>query len=230
MATVELAASSIYPTNIVYYWRFEGNLGAAVGSNTGTGTNISYNASYGVYGQGAGFGGNSVASFTAPSTMTTGAMYGWVRANSSTTNPIFWSCRSETSGNGTFQLYQNASGNKVTLLVHNGTTWVVNITSANAVDTNYHCYIWEWGSFGHQLYIDGILAASTTTTCSVFASSTPILIGRLYNNDGALSGHQDDLAIFNAPLGEEKRAILMGLPFSGGNTIPMLFGGGATIS
>ena len=55
---------SSYPTlyndaNLVAYWKFEGNSNSTVGSKTGTDTNITYNASYGKFGQGALFNGSS---------------------------------------------------------------------------------------------------------------------------------------------------------------------------
>ncbi|MEK7174285.1 MAG: hypothetical protein AAB759_01355, partial [Patescibacteria group bacterium] len=53
------AASELYSTsffsdsNLLNYYRFEGNSNDSKGSNNGTDTNISYSSSYGKFGQGS---------------------------------------------------------------------------------------------------------------------------------------------------------------------------------
>lgn len=57
---VELYTHPLFSdANLQSYWRMEGNSNDAKGANNGTDTSISYNASYGKFGQGADFNGTS---------------------------------------------------------------------------------------------------------------------------------------------------------------------------
>jgi hypothetical protein len=60
MAAIELFNTPLYnDADLISYWRMEGNSNDSKDSNNGTDTTITYNASYGKFGQGASFGGAS---------------------------------------------------------------------------------------------------------------------------------------------------------------------------
>lgn len=199
-------------TNLVSYYKMEGNSNDSVGSNNGTDTSMSYSSSYGKLGQGANCNGSS-----GYIDLGTGLRYErtqaftisfWMKSSTSTSYiPIYSS--QEGSGNyrGTTIWVSFAGDNRLWLEMTSLTTNALKCFGSSSInDGNLkHCVITYDGTSavsGVKMYVDGI---AETVTSSVDALSATIVgtanvhIGRrpdpLY-----YTGDIDELAIWTRVL------------------------------
>lgn len=169
-------------TNLVSYWKFEGNSNDSVGSNNGTDTSMTYGSSYGKLGQGANFNGSSgfIDLGTALRYERTQAwtLSFWMKSSTSTGYIPIYSTQ-EGSGNyrGITVWVSFAGDDKLWLEMTNLTTNALKCFGSSSInDGNLkHVVITYDGSStvaGVKMYINGI---AETVTSSVDALSATIV-------------------------------------------------------
>jgi hypothetical protein len=204
MAAIELYKTPLfYDSSLVAYYRFEANSNDSKGTNNGTDSGVSYNASYGKFGQGVLFSGgtnsillsnNANLRFTKDMTVT-----GWFKTSTTGIDE---------------RIVQNYD--------YNGTEygWAVRINNTNLYftrygldDVNVGVVVTDgtWKFFAatcdsngvSQLYLNGSPSGSPATANSNVTYLTPSYpcIGRRYNqSDSSFNGDLDDIALFNRAL------------------------------
>ena len=158
-------------TNIVAYYKLDGNSNDAVGSNNGTDTAITYSAGNGKIVQGAGFNG------------TTSQIIGGAISISSAASFSYWFKTTQTTPNYVFQYNAGAAGNNQNPQIeiggiNGGGTVFFSVKDSNAVtgqvssnsglnDGNWHFIVCILNGISTgatiQMYVDGISQASPPT-------------------------------------------------------------------
>lgn len=230
-----MAAKELYTTplfsdaNLLAYWRMEGNSNDSKSSFNGTDTAMTYSASFGKFGSGAGFNGStSKIDFGNPIIpIGVKTMMAWVKLTSAANehtiiaNSTFGAQFGDYLGvaitSGYLRHYAVVTGgNRDTF----GTT--------NIADNNWHHVAVTYDGTNSKLYVDGVLEKTSTSytdagtrTLNLQAGMTPSMS---YNKT---NGGIDDVAIFNRELTIlEIQSYYNGtLTFPGGGS-PMFFRGG----
>jgi len=196
-------------TNLVSYYKMEGNSNDSVGSNNGTDSSISYSNSYGKINQGASFSGilskinfgNVMGStFTSAHTINM-----WVKPTSFSTaigllaktdlnipNPI------DTAINNT---------NNIIYYLGNGTATINNINTTSAglsLDTYYmitFVYSGSGGYTGMSIYLNGSTATTTgNTNGSISDSSNNLMLGQRSDNTRNSNAQIDEVGVWSRAL------------------------------
>lgn len=195
-------------SNLVSYWRMEGNSNDSKGSNTGSDTTISYSSANGKYGQGANFNGTSsgIAVADAVSLRLTGSftIMAWVKPNDSTPNRtmvVFEKGDQNADANldyGLLLINRQVYGS-----VDNGTSSFVKQGTTTMSDNAWHHVAMVFTATSKiEVFLDGVSDGSNTTSPVAPQSTThACAIGK----DGTASNrffrdNIDDLAIFNRVL------------------------------
>lgn len=165
--------------NLVSYWKLDGNSNDSVGSNNGTDSNVSYNASYGKIGQGALFNGISsyISTPTGSRITANGTISCWFKTTSTATYQ-------EIFGNETANEYHRvamtATG-QIYVYILTGGVEKVNLTSTQTYrDGLWHHLVMRWGIGGMKIYVDGVNILSSADT-SYGNGTVGIQIGVNYN-------------------------------------------------
>lgn len=207
----ELYSTTLFSSaNLIAYYRLEGNSNDSKNSNNGSDTNITYNASYGKYNQGASFNGSS--SFISLGTGssfdcdTTVSLVAWIYPTTvSGTKSII---HDATSGAAQGQYALTLSNQILNFRWGNGVTAATYATSSNVITTAntwYHVAGVRDGSGYVTLYVNGSSVSGSFTSGSnataVYSSPQGLSIGRYgaYSGD-YFSGYIDDVGIFNSAL------------------------------
>ena len=204
----------INDANLVSYWKLDGNSNDSKGSNNGTDTSITYNASYSPYtnfGQGALFNGFSSKITTANTTSVTGlsgiTISGWIYPTSlATTDKIYlssglstedapWYCRISTNGKLNFFVDKDASNYSY-----------FSTTATPIVINNWYHVVMTWtGATSMAIYVNGQSLAGGyanggTGATTMKSLNSPIHTGSLQGTSFWYAGNQDDTAIFSRAL------------------------------
>lgn len=199
-------------TDLVSYYRFEGDSTDAKGSNDGTDTAITYGVSYGRFNQGSLYNG-STSVIVLP-------------VNTLKQNVFTWSCwfnTSKTSSWGTlmdngqavtvgYAELRVANTNYLQANISGATSGVKSRNSSTIVtDGSWHMATVTWDGTDLLLYLDGSLQSSGsdtdtgTITGDLYRSTGKSTIGALWNNSGSsylnyFTGNIDDVATFDIAL------------------------------
>lgn len=172
----ELYTTSLFnDSNLISYYRMEGNASDTKGSNNGTATNVTFGSSYGEFGQGAAFNGTSsvIPAFTAsPSVSITFSVNLWFLTNTLTSgsNLTLFSTRAKNSSPYTATQY----GTDVSINypgsggfhgdIGTGSAWLT--TGANASQTlstgTWYMFTAAYSPAGWTYYLNGAAVASGT--------------------------------------------------------------------
>jgi hypothetical protein len=210
----ELASTSLFSdSNLVSYYRMEGNSNDSKGSNNGTDTSITYSTSNGKFGQGAGFGGSSYIDLGNPSNLNVGhiSVAFWLQVGSLSADSVPASKYTDTTASWLFYIDGTGSSgfhNKIRFnITRDGTSesFANKATSDDVLTPGvwYHV-VGTYDGSTVKLYINGQLQSdSTTVSGSIFSGSANVKIGAwLPSNSTTLpSGSKvDDFAIFSRAL------------------------------
>jgi hypothetical protein len=206
-----MAAQELYTTplfsdaNLVYYYRLEANSNDAKDSNNGTDTSITYNASYGKFGQGALFNGTSshitFGSSTPPTNVT---LHAWFQLNGSpSNNETIFNWGSGTQYEHTYIAW-GASTSYVVREIYDATNYTRWDSATFATDTNYHMIdVQQTAATTPLCYVDGSPLTFTLNTggsAGRIGSATFIVGYQNWNVDWYFKGNLDDIAIFSRVL------------------------------
>src|SRR6266481_77730 len=199
--------------SLISYYRLDGNSNDANGNNNGIDTSIAYSTSSGVFGQGAGFNGNS-SSILLPTNpwadKTTGSVSAWFYIPRDATFPIGGGCCSYTFryvfGSTSYSAGQN--GNELGFRINsdgsdwwtpnNGVTAWSNLTGTWKLGQWYHVTI-IWDGAHAILYQNGVPISTQDFVAKSGSATAPEGLG--VNWDGnPFYGSMDDVAIFSRAL------------------------------
>jgi len=214
---LELYATPLFTdANLVSYYRMEGNASDAKGANNGSGTNVLYNKTYGMFGKGANFNGSSsvLSAFTSSP------------AISGTYSVNLWFQTNNITGGSDLSLFSTRAANTAPYLdsqvgtdvainypgsggfhgdIGNGTSWLT--TSANASYTlatgTWYMFTAVYATSGWTYYVNGsAIASGTYSGTPLFTgSSNELAIGNVDLSSGYwLNGDIDDFSVFSRAL------------------------------
>lgn len=210
--------------NIYSYYKLDGNSNDAVGSKNGTDTGITYNASYGILGQGATFSAapGKIVLPTALNLGTAWSAQAWINISAVPTYGYILSIR---SGNTTFMLGSQNYGGKVGLNDWGATA--TDIRTVSSVPSGWHHFVvTSSGATQATLYMDG--SAQNSSNAFGFVSQS---LGNAIGNreDGAASqwaGYIDEVGFWTRALSSGEVSSL----YNGGAGLAYPFSGGATVN
>ncbi len=216
-------------TNLVAYWKLDGNSNDSVGSNNGTDTNITYNSSYGKINQGALFDTSFTSYVTLPNlNIGTGdfTISLWLYAVSWDNNKRIWaSSVSAGSPFNNFEInYNTTNGFNVNhyngssdLTVHNG-------TSAPSTGSFHFITVVRSGD-NLTLYVDGSSYATGTGWTGRDCSGNNIQVIGL-SGSNSLSSYLDEVGVWTRALSAGEVTQL----YNSGNGNQYPFGTATTMS
>lgn len=188
--------------NLISYWRFEGNSNDSKDSNNGSDTSISYNSSYGRFGQGASFNGSSSAiSFGNPSNLQLTSNLSvscWLYFNTLSGTHMILAKWEDTDGTNSYNILQVGS----TLYFRiSGTGTDINNSYTTIPSTGvwYHVVGTYKPSDKVRVYLNTVEGTSVDAPASCYNSSSNVRLGRNLNGY-YYNGYIDDLAIFSRTL------------------------------
>ena len=220
-------AARFISDGLIAYYPFDGNYYDYAGSYDGTAVNATLNASYGKFGSGAGFDGDTSYVQIGNGTEFTdlcvnGCSFSfWAKfENSSETKRII--ARSNrvnddkfliiTLGSGTVQFYLNGDGNS--------SAYAENVCSLSAdydspqEDTWYHVTT-EYNTTDSRIFLDGELignmtCSNLTINQTLWQDDEPVYIGKDGDSVSPLNwnGAIDEVMIFNRSLNESEISVL----------------------
>lgn len=192
-------------TNLINYWKLDGNSNDAVGSNNGTDTSITYNAGNGIIGQGAGFGGASHIDLGTLAITGTGdrSVSLWVKcSNSSGTPYIFTISRSGASVTGEVMIWMEPTGKMHFFDYDGGASGFDSLTNSTVFNNgSWHHYVFVKSGTAGAVYVDGVLDSSPTAASNVNWSSLGSAFG--YDNRSGvnlLTGAMDEVGLWTRAL------------------------------
>ena len=169
-------------TNLISYYKLDGNSNDSVASNNGTNTNISFDNAYGKINNGASYTStSSKIILSSQAQQSAGTVNLWVKplTNFNVEKSLFTD-RDATNRAGMCQIQISTAG-KLNLLVSNGSSWVINSTSSSAMSiNNWYMMTWVWDATdGHKIYINNSAWITNTTVRSAFTGVVDQVIGNL---------------------------------------------------
>ena len=208
MAALELFKTKLYTdANLVAYWRCEGNSNDSKGSNNGTNTSMSYNASYGKFGQGANFSGSGYISLTNTNfkpggdfTFTT-----WLKDSTTGVGQTIWQSYYNI-GNPQGWSMEIETTNLIKIVQGDGVSLINNTGGSSVCDGVFHwiCGVYDSTTHITTVYVDGSSSWSTSAYALSFNASSNTSFGHRSNTGGddgvKLTGYQDDSAFFSRKL------------------------------
>ncbi len=190
-------------TNLLYYYKLDGNSTDSVASANGTDTSITYSAGNGKIIQGAGFNGTT-SNIALPNndwSQSTGySISAWVKSSASTDQMIV--ARDNVSGTGRmfFVRLELATGKAEFIRFDSSTNVVTNIKSSSAYnDGNWHFIVATFdNTIGSIIYVDGTSVASdAVTTNNVSGANSTPYIGIFNGSLSTMNGAIDEVGIWN---------------------------------
>jgi len=178
-------------TNLIHYWKLDGNSTDSIGSQSGTDANITYSATGALIGQRAGFNGTNsriVMSGYAP-TLTNFSLSLWFYVTATS-----YSQRIVGTRNGTgWEII--TSGTKIDIYGNNGSNFFIETTNTVNLNTWNHIVITDNGT---NLYLNG-----TPTNGSIPVNANSNLTFGIYAGDlftGPYTGNLDEIGIWSRAL------------------------------
>lgn len=203
----------INDANLVSYWPLDGNSNDSKGSNNGTDTAITYNASYAVqsnFGQGASFNGSS-SKIDLPNLGVSGSsartISGWFYVPSISASMYLY-CSGKGSDNTNFSLsVTNAVNNSQLYLYCNNNDYYTGVNTVPLNQWFHMTLVYDGGTLSTStvhFYINGVSLSSTkagTGNAAANTTNSDYSIGYYrIGNSNFFNGYSDDVAIFNRAL------------------------------
>lgn len=221
---IELYKSPLYnDPDLGGYWRFEGNANDALGTNNGTGNNVTYGSSVGRFNRGAYFNGSNsnIVLPNASAIKPTGnfTISFWIRTLSGINNDqSVFSCFQ--IDNGKFWGFRThiESNNVVDCIIARGTgeTSGTDFVQTNGgpivADGTWHHVTWTWDGSYINIYVDGVFAKKSACSFGpVYDAGSQPRIGNDYQSlveGNYFQGSLDDVAIWSRALTADEIASL----------------------
>ena len=206
LTSTSTATSSSLTTNLVSYWKLDGNSNDAVGANNGTDNSISYSSGNGIIGQGAGL--TASTGYTAFGNALTGTtdftVSFWIKTSTTGTQMTLWSQRAAGADNDQLDTYIDTSGKVNVFLLDNTVAGspALGLTGATTVtDGNWHFIAVTGIGTAGRLYVDGALDASDLSDYGGVLGSQAAGIGKDFrDNDQYYTGDFDELGVWTRGL------------------------------
>lgn len=187
-------------TNIVAYWKFQGNSADSVGSDNGIDTNITYSTGNGLIGEGAGFDGSTSQITTAASQNLSGnwSMCGWFKSiyTGGSFNTLIGFSSAPTGGTTNSFLAMNSSTGSYHALFQQGGTTLNGVSSLNDGNWHFLCVTVASGTAA-SLYVDA--ATVVTGTIASVGSAIYPRFGVL-GAGNYMSGSIDEIGLWSRTL------------------------------
>ena len=212
MAAIELYSTPLFgDSNLIHYYRFEGNSNDSKGSTNGTDVSVSYSASYGFFGQGVYFNGSARIYFSGHVTSSNSpfSVSFWMKSATTGLSTIFADGIAWDGDNAGVYLWLGDSSGKPFFQLRNGVSnGQSNLQSTtNVYNGNWHHVVLtctgDTSSNGQKVYVDGSLNAQMTPNFNVAnpsGSNYYLGSGRSDSNVYNYTGYLDDLAFFSRVL------------------------------
>ena len=219
MAAKELYSTPLFSdANLIAYYRMEGNSNdSSTSGANGSDTSVSYNSSYGKFGQGASFNGSSSRIQAATNTALNAAsaalsvsFWFYTTATGSERGVVdkgrdgygAWSISLDTvTGYVSFRLVVGGNQRITSSVLYPTNAWVNIIVTYN----NSDAYIYQNGT---QVATGHFIGGIGTNSVNLFIGS--------WNDGSFFTGYEDDVAVFNRVLtATEINSINNGLPTGG---------------
>jgi hypothetical protein len=212
-------------TNLIHYFKMDGNSNDIVGADNGTDTAITYNAGNGKISLGAGFNGTTseIILGTAIPMQTNLTIAAWVKtANLGTRQVIFGD--SDATATQVYELDLQASQKLRFQWSSSGTDFRSYITDAIAINDNnwHHIVVTQVGTGAPQFYVDGVAVSSSLSGSGGAATKPAAQTSAI----GEYGGYAAGLSFWNGAideLGYWSRALSSA-------DVTQLYNGGAGIS
>ncbi len=241
----ELFSTSLYTDpSLLAYYRFEGNSNDTKGGHNGSDTNMAYGSSYGKFGQGALFNGNSsniaLGLSAIPPSGNILWIHGWFNVLVAPGYPYdetIWSSPTWSTLGQLFWHIRGTSATQFKLHLELYDTKANVLSSTNTTLTTNTWYMWDVAYNATtgvtKIYINGVLDNSATfTNTESIATGAPTSLGVFAtNNYRYWNGYMDDVAFFNRmPTDAEIANLYSGTPTSTTPTINAVgVSGGMTV-
>jgi len=192
-------------TNLVSYWKLDGNSNDNKGSNNGSDTNVSYSTSYGHINQGGTFNGSSSvidAGANSSLNLASGAfsLACWCYPKSTAGAPVMVAKRDSVSPNVGFLLgYSVVTSQKFYFQnkQSSGPTATAVESNAHAINNWYFVVATVDGSGNYALYINGSSENPSSGAISG-ANSSDFVIGAIYPNASqSFNGYLDEVGVWS---------------------------------
>lgn len=194
--------------NLVSYWRLEGNSNDSKSTNNGTDTGITYNASYGKFGQGALFvpASSSKINFGTASALNPVAVTYtlWIYVSAFTNAYACPMARDTVTNSAYVSIYSKQDGRIATYCL--GATGGIGIDNGTSIvigNGGWHHIAMTYSSAdGLRQYVDGQADGTGASKGNLITSTTANLwLGNDPNNTVRwFDGYIDDVALFNRVL------------------------------
>lgn len=215
-------------TNIVSYWKLDGNSTDSLGINNGTDTSITYNAGNGIIIQGAGFtkaGSSLIATAFQFTTGTNAKSFSiWIKPTASLLRG--WAIGGGVdSANNAFGLFLGTDGTGDLVFFGNGGANDLSITTISGGVWSHVVVTYDGTTL--TAYVNGSSAASALRTLATSAGNTNI--GRRTDNTASWDGAIDEVGVWSRALtaGEVTQLYNGGVglqyPFSSNNSGFLMF-------
>ena len=115
------------------------------------------------------------------------------------------------NGNTSIMLRRGASANQIVLTENNSSSALITVNDINNGDTEYHLYVVNILQSRVDLYVDGVLAGTTSTTPRAAALANWQFGGRhggVISGEVVCSGQIDDLRVYSSALDTMQMAAL----------------------
>lgn len=190
-------------TNLLSYYKMEGNSNDSVGSNNGSDTSISYSSSYGIISQGAGVNlssnpgnGNSINIGSLQVTGAALSISAWCYRLSNITDRG-GIVENRSSGAG-YTFLAGTNNNKYLFAVNDTAT----VETGDLSTAAWHHIACVYDGTNTNIYADGVLIASAAYSSNIVTSGVSTYIGRRppSTNNDTFNGYIDELGIWNRAL------------------------------
>ena len=200
-------------TNLISYWRLDGNSTDSVGSNNGTDTNITYSAGNGKIVQGAGFNGTTSkivgSTITVPTNATISCWFKTSQTPSGNYPEIFGFSHLNESPYSIFAITGvDATGHIRAVLIDSNVTVAQVETSSNYNDGNFHFAVAVKTGGKVELFIDYVSKGTDTKTFTGNFDNSSMIMGDYGVGIDYYSGAIDECAYWSRALTQNEIQIL----------------------
>ncbi len=203
--------TSAWVSNLVSYWKLDGNSRDAFKFNNGTDTAITYSNAYGKIGQGAGFNGSSSVIRTATNVAFADLTFSaWIKTTSNSGVIV-----ADDSGPGQRIARMDVNSHKLMFgLYTTGVGYVSSVLGATTVDDGNWHFVVATRSVGiYKIYVDGNLDGQLNGS-AIVTDGTPITIGaEIYLGSilgAVMNGAIDEVGIWSRTLSATEVSQLYG--------------------
>lgn len=186
-------------TNLVSYYKMEGDSTDFYGTENGMDTNMTYGLSYGKIDQGANFSGSGQIAVGTPAVGTSNQFsYSfWIKGFNANCQPM----GHRTDAGLQWRMIYIASNGIVSLIMRNNN--YVQTDSTSALDSNWHHIVATYDGTNQRIYFDGSKQGETANSSSPGALSVDI--GDTAGSSSAkLIGNMDEVGIWSKALSQQE--------------------------